>query len=108
MVDSSKVFLLANLALAFYLVGAIWAHEVDIFRSWKLIDSKDFATVQAAHWRKIPFWIFSPLGLALIGSIVLIWHHPAGSPSWAIWGNLGCQVSSLLLTAIFWGRWQAK
>ena len=26
-------FLLANLALAFYLVGCIWAREVDIFRN---------------------------------------------------------------------------
>ena len=49
-----KVFLLLNLALAFYGVGAIWAHEVDIFRSWKLVDAATFHRVQAAHWRKLP------------------------------------------------------
>lgn len=108
MVDAVNDFFLANLALSFYLVGAIWAHEVDIFRSWKLIDSKDFLRVQEVHWRKLPYWIFTPLGLALMGSTALIWYHPAGSPSWAIWGNLCCQVSSLLLTAFFWGRWQAQ
>ena len=27
---------------------------------------------------------------------------------WAVAGNLGCQVLSLALTAIFWGPWQAK
>ena len=106
--DAVNAFFLANLALSFYLVGAIWAHEVDIFRSWKLIDSKDFLRVQEVHWRKLPYWIFTPLGLALMGSTALIWYHPAGSPSWAIWGNLSCQVSPLLLTAIFWGRWQAQ
>lgn len=63
-----KLFLLLNLALSFYLVGAIWAVEVDIFRSWKVIDPKDF-----------------PLALALMGSVMLIWYHPGNSPSWAIW-----------------------
>jgi hypothetical protein len=82
--------------------------EVDIFRSWKLVDAKDFPIVQKVHWRKLPFWVFIPLGLALSGSVALIWYHPVGSPSWAIWGNLGCQIASLLLTAIFWGPWQAK
>ena len=101
-------FLLANLALAFYLAGAIWAVEVDIFRTWKLIDPKDFRTVQDVHWRKLPYWVFAPLALALAGSIALIGYHPAGSPLWGIAGNLACQVLSLALTAIFWGPWQAK
>jgi hypothetical protein len=108
MTDPAKILLLANLALSFYLVGAIWAVEVDIFRSWKLVDPRDFPTVQEVHWRKLPYWIFTPLALALIGSVALIRYHPEGSPDWAIWGNLGCQLTSLLLTAIFWGRWQAR
>lgn len=101
-------FLLLNLALAFYLVGAIWAHEVDIFRNWRVLDPENFLRVQTVHWKKLPYWIFAPLGLALAGSTALIWVHPAGSPAWAIWGNLGCQLLSHLLTAIFWGPWQAK
>jgi hypothetical protein len=105
MTDPTRTFLLANVALSFYLAGAIWAVEVDIFRSWKLID---FPIVQKVHWHKLPYWVFAPLALALIGSIVLIRYHPAGSPSWAIWGNLSCQTLSLILTAAFWGRWQAK
>lgn len=101
-------FLIANLALSFYLTGAIWAVEVDIFRTWKLIDPKDFATIQDVHWRKLPYWVFAPLALALTGSIALIWYHPAASPPWAMTGNLGCQVLSLVLTAVLWGPWQAK
>jgi hypothetical protein len=50
--NATFLCLLANLALAFYNVGTIWAHEVDIFRSWKLIDPKDFPAVQRAHWKK--------------------------------------------------------
>jgi len=103
-----NIFLLLNLALSFYLVGAIWAHEVDTFRTWKLLAASDFATVQSVHWRKLPYWVFTPLGLALAGSIALIWYHPRNSPLWAIWGNLICQLASHFLTAIYWGRWQAK
>ena len=64
--------------------------------------------VQSTHWKKLPYWIFTPVALALAGAVALIWFHPAGSPAWGIWGNLGAQVLSLILTAIFWGRWQAK
>jgi hypothetical protein len=108
MPDPKLIFLVLNLALGFYNVGTIWAHEVDIFRTWKLVDPKDFSRIQTAHWKKLPYWIFTPVGLALAGSIILIWYHPAGSPVWAIWGNIACQFLSLLLTALFWGRWQAK
>jgi len=105
---NSSIFLLLNLALSFYLAGAIWAVEVDIFRSWKLIDPKDFHAVQTTHWHKLPYWVFMPLGIALCGSIALIWYHPASSPGWALWGNLACQIASHLLTAGYWGRWQAE
>ena len=101
------VFLLLNLALAFYNVGTIWAHEVDIFRSWKLIDPTSFPKVQAAHWRKLPFWVFVPVGASLLGSVALAAYHPIGSPLWCIWGVLVCQILSLGLTAMYWGRWQA-
>lgn len=102
-----RVYLLLNLVLAFYNVGTIWAHETDIFRSWKLIDPKDFLRVQTAHWRKLPFWIFIPVGLGLAGSIALVWYHPPGSPVWGIAGAVLCQGLSLVLTGIFWGPWQA-
>jgi hypothetical protein len=96
------------LVLAFYNVGAICAHEVDIFRTWGLVDPKDFPRVQTTHWKKLPYWIFTPVGLALIGGIALVWYHPSGSPVWAIYGNLACQILAIVLTALFWGRWQAK
>jgi hypothetical protein len=102
------VFLLLNLILAFYNVGTIWAHELDIFRTWKLIDAKDFPNVQMAHWRKLPYWVFTPVGLSLAGSVALVLYHPGNSPIWAIWGNLICQILAIVLTAAFWGQWQAK
>ena len=108
MIDGREIFLLANLALSFYNVGTIWAHEVDIFRSWKLLDANTFHTVQLAHWRKLFYWVLAPVALSFAGSIALVWYHPAGSPRWAIWGNLACQLLSHGLTVAFWGRWQAR
>ena len=105
---NANVFLLLNLALAFYNVGTIWAHEVDIFRTWKLIGPAEFHQVQLTHFHKIPYWIFVPVGLSLLGGIVLLWIHPAGSPMGLAWIALICQALSAVLTALFWGQWQAK
>jgi len=107
MPDYSLVFLLLNVALGFYNAGTIWAMEIDIFRTWKLVGPKEFHTIQVTHWKKLPYWIFTPVALALTGGIILVFFHPAGSPAWAIFGNLTAQLLSLLLTVIFWGRWQA-
>jgi hypothetical protein len=96
-----SIFLLLNLAVAFYNVGTIWAHEVDIFRTWPLIDRTQFHRVQEAHFRRIPFWIFIPVGLAILGNIALLWYHPAGSPTWCVWTALALQLLSALLTAVF-------
>jgi hypothetical protein len=105
---TAYTFLVLNLAVAFYDVGTIWAHEVDIFRSWRLIDGKDFHTVQRVHWRKLPYWVLTPFGLALAGAVGLVFYQPTASPLWAAWVNLACQVAALVSTGMFWGRWQAK
>ena len=108
MADYAVALLVGNLSLGFYNMGTILAHEIDIFRSWRLIDKKDFPTVQLRHWKKLPYWIFLPVGLALSGSVAMVWIHPAGSEAWAIFGNIACQVLALALTLAFWGPWQAK
>lgn len=105
---SPTIFLLLNLALAFYNVGTIWAHEVDIFRSWKLVDPTTFHRVQLVHWRKLRYWVLLPFGLSLVGSISLVWYRPAGTPPWAVWSALCSQLAAHILTLVFWARWQAK
>jgi len=75
-------------------------HEVDIFRNWQVLDPENFCRPQTTHWRKLPCGIFVPLAAARTGSII----HPAGSPAWAISGNLGCPVLSLLPTALRWAE----
>lgn len=108
MIMTAETFLILNLALAFYNVGTIWAMEIDIFRTWKLIAPQNFPVVQGTHWRKLPYWIFAPVGLAFIGTIVLFWYHPYKIPVQEIWIVFTVQVLSHFLTAILWGPWQAK
>jgi hypothetical protein len=104
-----EIFLVLNLALAFYNVGTIWAHEIDIFRSWKLLsDPQIFHTVQSVHWKKLPYWVFIPVALSFIGSIALFRYHPNEIRNWEIWMAFTFQLLSHLLTAITWGQWQAK
>jgi hypothetical protein len=92
------IFLLLNLTLAFYNVGTIWAHEIDIFCSWRLIPQDAFHRVQAVHWGKLPYWVLLPVGLGLAGSIGLVWYRPADPPDWTVWCALSSQVASLALT----------
>ena len=89
-------------------MGTIWAHEIDIFRTWKLIGNAQFHQVQEVHFRKLAYWIFAPVGLALLGNLALIWYRPNDSPAWCVWAALVLQSLSAGLTAVFWGRWQAK
>ncbi|MGI8952951.1 MAG: hypothetical protein ACR2FN_15370 [Chitinophagaceae bacterium] len=105
---TKELFLLLNLTLAFYNAGIIWAHEVDIFRSWKLLDPKTFHHVQSVHWKKLPYWVFIPVGVAFIGSIILLWYHPEKISTSEIWVAFALQFLSHFLTAIMWGQLQAK
>ena len=104
---TQESLLLIVAALGWYNVGTIWAHELDIFRSWRLLTPDLFPVVQAAHWRKLPYWVLFPVALALAGSLFLVWYHPARAPQWALNVNALCQGASALLTGLFWARWQA-
>ena len=99
--------LLIDLLIGGYNLGTIWAHEVDIFRSWRLT-GQQFQQVQQAHWKKLSYWVLAPVALGLILSVALLWLTPVGSPVWGPWGSFGTQIVSGALTAATWGRWQAK
>lgn len=106
---ANTIFLLLNLVLAFYNAGTIWAHEIDIFRSWKLVSNPEvFHNIQKVHWKKLPYWVFIPVGISFIGSVLLFWYHPEKIPNSTIWIAFTFQFLSHFLTAICWGPWQAR
>ncbi|MGN6754486.1 MAG: hypothetical protein ACTHJJ_18255 [Intrasporangium sp.] len=102
-----RALLLVDLLIGGYNFGTIWAHEVDIFRSWRLV-GRHFQEIQRVHWKKLPYWVLAPVGAGFALSIAMLWLAPNGSPPWGSWGSFGSQAASAVLTAATWGRWQAS
>jgi len=106
---SSIILLLSTVALSFYGVGVIWAMELDVFRTWALLnDVEELNRVRGAHWKKLPYFVFVPIGLLLILNIALFWYHPATTPLFLVGLALGIHLLSDVLTAFMWGRWQGQ
>jgi hypothetical protein len=72
-----------------------------------LIGQKEFRDAQDKHSHKLPWRVLIPVGLSLLGCIVLIWYRPVNSPLWCLWGVPFCQILALILTGAFWERWQS-
>lgn len=100
------MLVLVALLVAGYNFGTIWAHEVDIFRSWRLV-GEHLQKVQTVHWRKVPYWVLGPVVVGFILSVAMLWLHPSGSAAWA-WASFGIHAGSGGLTGAMWGRWQAS
>lgn len=104
---TTNTFLLLNLALAFYFGRRHLGGGSRYFPILEAPLCNRFPSCPIRPLAQAFHRVFTPLALAVVGSLVLIGYHPARSPGWAIWRNLACQNASLLLTAVFWGRWQA-
>lgn len=103
-----KIFLLLVLVTSFYNIGVIWLMEVEIFPSWKLMDFESYKIVRGAHWKNLPFAVFIPAAITLVGSIGLLKFHPYKTPSWTLWIGFAIQLLTYILTGFMWGRWQAE
>ena len=108
MVDYGKFLLLANLAVSFYLVGCIWAHEIDIFRSWQLLDLEAFRSGADGPMAQVAILDFRAAGTCVPRVTRTHLETSGGSPTWAICRNLALLLLSFFLTAFMWGRWQAR
>lgn len=99
--------LLLTFAASFYNVGTIWSTQMG-WRLWLFVAPGDFGPYHEAWWRMIKPVVFPVGAIAFLGSLALIWWRPAGVGSVPIWLNVGLQVATYVLTAAFWGRWQAR
>ena len=84
------LFLLAMLALAFYNVGMICVMQADVFPSWRLLDFETFQRVRGLHWQALPLLVFVPVGVSLMGAVVLLRYHPDGTPRALLWRDWPC------------------
>ena len=99
--------LIFTLAASFYDAGTIWMTQFG-WRLWPYVAPADFAVYHDAWWSMIKPVIFPVAALAFIGSILLIWWRPDGVEGSLVWINAGMQLAVYILTAIFWGPWQAQ
>jgi len=99
--------LIVTFAATFYGTGNIWMTQFG-WRLWTHVDPKDFPAYHNAWWAMIKPVIFPVAAVAFFGAIALVWWRPAGVTALPVWLNLGLQVLVYVLTAAFWGRWQAQ
>lgn len=105
--DKTQWILVITFAACFYGVGNIWMTQFG-WRLWPYVDPDDFGPYHNAWWTMIKPVVFPVAAIAVLGSIALIWWRPEGVRAVLVWLNIGLLTATYLLTAIFWGRWQAQ
>ena len=105
--NRSQWTLLITFAATMYGVGNIWMTEFG-WRLWPYVGPSDFGSYHNAWWAMIKPVVFPVAAVAFFGALALLWWRPAGVSSTAVWLNLALQVLIYVLTALFWGRWQAE
>jgi hypothetical protein len=105
--SKAQWILLLTLAASSYDVGTIWMVQIG-YRLWPYVAPADFDTYHLNWWLKIIPVIFPVAGLALAGSLGLIWWRPEGVDAASVWTNVALQLVTGALTGAFWARWQAQ
>jgi hypothetical protein len=105
--NRSQWALMTTFAASFYNVGTIWMTQFG-WRLWPYVAPGDFGPYHLAWWSMIKPIIFPMAGVAVFGSIVMIWWRPEGVTAAPVWLNIALQMVIYGLTVAFWGRWQAQ
>jgi hypothetical protein len=85
----------------------IWMTQVLCYPLWPMVGAANFHDYHLAWWHSV-WWTFIPAGLALIGSIRLLFARPLYFPRWAAIGAVAAQLIALVVTLIFWAPLQAS
>ena len=100
--------LLVNLALSFYMVGAIWLTQVSCYPLWAYVGPTEYHAYHVAWWQSIWGVIFIPGGLVTLCAFAMLRLRPPGVPAGAVWLGIVLQVLIYVLTAVWWGRLMAE
>ena len=99
--------LVVTFATSMYGVGNIWMTQFG-WRLWPFVGPNEFGAYHNAWWAMIKPVVFPMAGIAVLGSIALIWCRPAGVTATPVWLSLSCHIATYTLTILMWGRWQAQ
>lgn len=89
-------------------VGAaqVWMVQVLCYRLWPRVGREGFYAYHLAWWHSIWTSIFIPAGVVIVGCILLLRWHPAGT-RW-LWAGFGLQVLLGASTGAWWGPLMAR
>jgi hypothetical protein len=92
--------------LTIWNAALIWMTQVLCYPLWPMVGSAEFHNYHLAWWHSV-WWTFLPAGLALLGSILLLFRRPPYFPRGAAMVAAGAQIVTLAATLAFWAPLQA-
>lgn len=97
---------LATALLTVWNAALIWMTQVMCYPLWPMVGSAAFHNYHLAWWHSV-WWTFIPAGLALIGSMLLLFRRPWYFPRWAAVVAVVAQWITLVVTLVYWAPLQA-
>jgi hypothetical protein len=104
---SKQLLFFVTAILAIWNAALIWMTQVLCYPLWPMVGPAQFHDYHLAWWHSV-WWTFVPAGLALIGSIILLFRRPEYFPRWAARLAAGAQIVTLAATLAFWAPLQAS
>jgi hypothetical protein len=98
---------LTTALLTVWNAAVIWMTQVICYPLWPRVGTAEFERYHLAWWHLV-WWTFIPAGLALLGSLALLWVRPEYLPRRAVLLALIAQLITLGVTLAFWAPLQAR
>jgi hypothetical protein len=107
MMFSKQMLFFVTSILTIWNATLIWMTQVQCYPLWPMVGPAEFHAYHLAWWHSV-WWTFVPAGLALIGSVLLLFRRPEYFPRWAALVVAGAQLVTLAATLAFWAPLQAS
>jgi hypothetical protein len=105
--SSRQLLFFVTFILTIWNAALIWMTQVQCYPLWPMVGPAEFHAYHLAWWHSV-WWTFVPAGLALIGSVLLLFRRPEYFPRWAALVVAGAQLVTLAATLAFWAPLQAS
>lgn len=97
---------LSTALLTVWNAALIWMTQVICYPLWPLVGSAEFHRYHLAWWHGV-WWTFIPAGLALLGSLALLFTRPDYVQRWPVLSVIILQLTTLIVTLAYWAPLQA-
>lgn len=97
-----------NVGVSWYNVAVIWLMQTLIYPLWAYLPTTEFGAIQGRHFWWLFALVFPQAALATVLSWRLVRVRPSRIPLWTLQVGVVIQLALWVLTAAFWGRWQAQ